>query len=310
MTALSTALVLSSYNGADYIIEQLDSLRMQDVPFDEVLIGDDCSTDCTASIISDYISRYGLCHWKLVVNETNKGWKKNFRDLIYSVSSDLIFLCDQDDIWLPEKASSMARLMESHPEFDLLACDVEPFYEDGSKQVPNVADGANDGTLSLHPLDDKAVYVLRPGCAYCVRKSFVDEVRPYWNDSWAHDTVLWELAEAKGTLALYDKRLVKFRRHSDNASARKRLTRESRVGDIEDLADRADLLRSFALNSGTLTQKDARLLNEIDNWLEARIRLLTKRSLRAFKLVFEGRKHYATSNGLPVDLLLAFFGRI
>ena len=306
MAALTTALVLSTYNGSAYIGVQLDSLRLQDRPFDEVLIGDDCSSDGTASYIEDYIRAYGLSNWVVAVNSQNKGWKRNFRDLLFSVSSDLIFLCDQDDIWLPDKVSSMAGLMEEHPEFDVLACDVEPFYEEGSKRVPNVGGGANDGTVSLHPLEEKAVYVLRPGCAYCVRKSFLDEILPYWIDSWAHDAVLWELAEAKGTLALYDRRLVRFRRHGDNASARKHLTRETRINDIEHLIERVDAMRRFSADRDILTEKSACLLDEIDGWLKARVLLLTKRSFRGFWLSFKGRSHYATRKGILVDLSLAF----
>lgn len=306
MTALTTALVLSTYNGSAYILEQLDSLRLQDRPFDEVLIGDDGSSDGTQSLIEDYIRVYGMSHWALTANEQNKGWKRNFHDLLYSVSSDLIFLCDQDDIWLPNKVSSMAGLMEDHPEFDVLACDVEPFYENGSKPVPNVGNGSNDGTVTMYPLEEKAVYVLRPGCSYCVRKSFLDEIEPYWIDSWAHDAVIWELAEAKGTLALYDRRLVRFRRHSDNASARKHLTRESRINDIEHLINRVDLMRRFSVDKGALTEKSACLLDEINSWLEARILLLAKRSFRGFVLSLKGRSHYATRKGFLVDLVLTF----
>ena len=52
---LRISLVLSSYNGSEYIDEQLDSLRLQDRTFDEVLICDDCSTDGTYDIIRSYI---------------------------------------------------------------------------------------------------------------------------------------------------------------------------------------------------------------------------------------------------------------
>lgn len=304
------SLVLSAYNGNAYIVDQLDSLRMQDRPLDEVLICDDGSTDGTPRIIGDYIERHRLNGWRIDLNEQNKGWRRNFRDLLYRASGELIFLCDQDDIWGQNKVSEMTNLMGLHPEIDVLACDVDPFYEEGSKSVPNVGDGANDGAMTPHPLDEKAVYVLRPGCAYCVRKSFLEEIEPYWDETWAHDAVLWELAQVKGSLALYDKRLVRFRRHEGNASARKKMTRDDRIRDIEDLIGRVALMRCFGADSGVLTARNRSILDDLDAWLHCRLRFLNSRDFRSLERVISGRSHYATRRGLLVDIALSFFCKL
>ena len=303
---MRVSLVLSAYNGLDYISEQLDSIRLQSRGIDEVLVSDDGSSDGTPDLIRRYIKRFHLDGWSFEVNERNKGWRRNFRDLLYRASGEFVFLCDQDDIWELSKVSEMTELMERHPEVDVLACDVEPFYEEGSKSVPNVGNGANDGTVRFRSLDDKAIYVLRPGCSYCVRKSFVEEIKPYWDERWAHDAMLWELAQAKGSLALYDRRLVKFRRHGDNASARKRMTREDRVRDIEDLIGRVALMKRFGRDKGTLSDADERLLEDLEVWLKARASLLNARTARSLVAVISGRSHYATWKGFPVDLALAF----
>ncbi len=302
---MRTSLVLSAYNGRDYIVEQLDSLRLQDRPLDEVLIGDDGSSDDTPVLVREYMARFQLDNWSIEENERNKGWRRNFHDLLRQVNGELIFLCDQDDVWLSEKVSEMSCLMESHPEIDVLACDVDPFYEEGSKAVPNVGKGANDGVFALHPLDGRAVYILRPGCAYCVRKSFLEEIEPYWDETWPHDAMLWELAQAKGTLALYDKRLVRFRRHEGNASARARMTRESRISDVEELLGRVRLMRRFGRDKGTLSEDDERLLDDLESWLKARMRLLGSKSIAGLIAAATGRSHYATWKGLLVDLSLA-----
>ena len=266
--------------------------------------------DDTPHIIADYIEFYRLNGWRLELNKLNKGWRRNFRDLLYCASGEFIYLCDQDDIWEPNKVSEMTELMEHHPEIDVLACDVEPFYEEGSKSVPNVGDGTNDGALALHPLDEKAVYVLRPGCAYCVRKSFLKEVEPYWDETWAHDAVLWELAQAKGSLALYDKRLVRFRRHEGNASARKKMTRDDRIRDVEDLIDRVALMRRFSAESAVLTMQNRAILDGLDSWLRCRLQFLSSRDFRSLERVISGRSHYATRKGLLVDLALSFFRKL
>lgn len=303
---MKISLVLSAYNGAKHIVDQLDSLRSQTIAFDEVLICDDASTDATAAIVRDYIHSYGLGNWKLAVNKTNKGWKRNFHGLLRNATGDYIFLCDQDDIWLSNKVCEMVDLMESHSDIDVLACDVEPFYEDGSKKVPNVGNGSNSGVLVAHSLNDKAVYILRPGCAYCVRNSFVREVESYWDDSWPHDAILWLTAEVKGSLALYDKRLVKFRRHCGNASARSKMNREARIEDIEHLIDRVGLMKRFGADIGSLNNSDILALDSIESWLKARLLFLNTRSLAALVSVIRGHIYYATWKGLPVDCALAF----
>ena len=100
---MKISIVLSTYNGSQYIEEQLDSLRNQTYTADEVLISDDCSQDNTVQIIETYIKKYELLNWKLEVNEKNCGWRKNFMNLITSAMGDIVFTCDQDDIWSADK---------------------------------------------------------------------------------------------------------------------------------------------------------------------------------------------------------------
>ena len=75
---MKTSVVLSAYNGEKYILEQLESIRMQTIPVDEVLITDDCSTDNTATICRQYIKEQKLTNWSLIVNPRNTGFIKNF----------------------------------------------------------------------------------------------------------------------------------------------------------------------------------------------------------------------------------------
>ena len=117
---MKTSVVMSTYNGEEYIIEQLDSLRNQSRPADEVLIADDCSTDNTVDIVRNYIKKNNLTTWKLVVNKQNKGWRRNFMEAMWSTSGDLVFPCDQDDIWRLDKIEIMTKLMGDNSQIQLL----------------------------------------------------------------------------------------------------------------------------------------------------------------------------------------------
>ena len=100
---MKISVVMTTYNGEKYVEEQLDSIRVQTRKADEVLIFDDQSSDKTVKIIQHYIDDNKLNNWKITVNAVNKGWRKNFFDGIQETSGDVIFLCDQDDIWVPDK---------------------------------------------------------------------------------------------------------------------------------------------------------------------------------------------------------------
>ena len=148
--------------------------------------------------------------------------------------------------------------------------------------------------------------VIQQLCYQSVRNSFVREVESYWDDSWPHDAILWLTAEVKGSLALYDKRLVKFRRHCGNASARSKMNREARIEDIEHLIDRVGLMKRFGADIGSLNSSDILALDSIESWLKARLLFLNTRSLAALVSVIRGHIYYATWKGLPVDCALAF----
>ena len=100
---MKTSVIMTVYNGSKYLLEMLESLRKQTRAIDELLIFDDRSTDSSQMIIKTYISKYRLNNWKLVVNKENKGWEKNFTDGISTATGDIIFPCDQDDIWHLDK---------------------------------------------------------------------------------------------------------------------------------------------------------------------------------------------------------------
>lgn len=107
------SVAIPTYNGEKYLREQLDSLYNQTLIPDEIVVVDDCSKDGTVSILEEYRNRYGL---KYVINETNLGYNKNFEKAISLCTGDYIALCDQDDIWLPEKIQKSFDIISKFPE--------------------------------------------------------------------------------------------------------------------------------------------------------------------------------------------------
>lgn len=127
---MKTSVVLSAYNGEKFILEQLESIRIQTVPVDEVIILDDCSTDNTAQICQDFITQHSLSHWHFEVNAQNKGFVQNFYAGFQKATGEIIFICDQDDVWRPNKVERTKYFFKNHPDAMSMCSAFSKFYND------------------------------------------------------------------------------------------------------------------------------------------------------------------------------------
>ena len=132
---MKVSVVMTTYNGKRFIKEMLDSLRNQTRSIDELLIYDDQSTDGTPQFIEEYIEKYALTGWNVIVNDTNLGWEKNFLQGLSNASGDVIYPCDQDDIWHLDKIEKMTLAFEENPQILLLVSGFHAFSEYGGKMI-------------------------------------------------------------------------------------------------------------------------------------------------------------------------------
>ena len=112
------SILLASCNGDKYIREQIDSLLKQSVQDFKLFINDDKSTDDTFSIISEYAGSYPDKVF-IAQNAVNSGGaKNNFIKMMISHKDDYVMLCDQDDIWKPNKIEkSLAKIKEMEAQY-------------------------------------------------------------------------------------------------------------------------------------------------------------------------------------------------
>ncbi|MHC5372479.1 glycosyltransferase [Enterococcus sp. LJL120] len=109
---VNLSVVLATYNGEKYLQEQIDSILAQTKKIDEVVFVDDNSQDSTQNIIEsnkDLFVKKGIAV-KMIFRDENMGYINNFLDGINRCSGRIIFTCDQDDIWLPNKTSEMVKI--------------------------------------------------------------------------------------------------------------------------------------------------------------------------------------------------------
>lgn len=116
---MTVSVVIATFNGAEFLREQLDSVLNQTLLPDEIVICDDHSTDGTWHIIEEYKNRYPTL-FKIYQNKERKGPHKNFKSAFNYSTSDLIAPCDQDDLWFPEKLERSVRAIDAG--YDYVLC--------------------------------------------------------------------------------------------------------------------------------------------------------------------------------------------
>lgn len=114
----SVSVVMATYNGENFLKEQIDSILAQTYPILELIIQDDCSTDSTRNILREYALKYDVI--KLYLNDENIGFRRNFSSACEKVNGELVALSDQDDIWLPNHIEILVNLINDK---GLACCD-------------------------------------------------------------------------------------------------------------------------------------------------------------------------------------------
>lgn len=111
------SVALCTYNGTRFLGEQLASIVAQTRPIDELVVCDDGSTDDTVSRLRDFAAQAPFpVH--VHVNETNLGSTKNFEHALLRCTGDLLFCCDQDDVWRSDKVRVLTEYFDAHPTHD------------------------------------------------------------------------------------------------------------------------------------------------------------------------------------------------
>lgn len=205
--AISVA--MATYNGAQYISEQLKSILNQIDKSDEIIVSDDGSTDDTLKIIRSLNdSRIRI------IDGPHNGVKQNFANAISACKGKYIFLADQDDIWLDGKVIKVLNTFEN-TKCTCVIHDAIVFDSDTGKTLMNSFFEFRNSKKGKIKNIIKNSYI---GCCMAFDKVMVDKIVPIPNNIEMHDQWIGLLNEKYGSSVFIKDKLLKYRRHSGNVS--------------------------------------------------------------------------------------------
>ena len=209
-------ILLATYNGEKYIREQLDSLINQTHSNFNLIIQDDCSKDNTVEILKKYVQKDNRISFN--INKENIGYIKNFEGLLNRVDSEYFMLCDQDDVWLPEKIEvSLKKIMETNS--DLVFTDLQVVDESLSPMMSSLIRHSNTLKNILVYNDYRLIYLRNcvTGCTILTKKKFICKFIPIpIKFPMIHDWWMTLIVGLNGKIQYIDRPLIKYRQHGKN----------------------------------------------------------------------------------------------
>ena len=224
---MNVSVAMTTCNGAAYLNRQLDSLRTQLRPADEVIVCDDASSDGTWEMLEHYRDHHPDFPMRLRRNRENIGFQRNFRQAVTLCGGDILFFCDQDDIWDSRKIHEMCRLFDENPQIQALATSFSMIdAEDHPLCVPLTKGWSNhnlypgilpEGALVQVPAEKLIFQNICQGCALAFRADLRERFLDCFTGHLHYDWQLNLLAASTGNLFFYNEPLLLYRMHGGNA---------------------------------------------------------------------------------------------
>jgi|SRR6185437_11034803 len=220
---MSVSIVLCTYNGERWLSQLWDSLLMQTRAPDEIVVRDDASLDGTFELLTklrDAAVARGI-RVTLARNERNLGFVANFEAALADASGEILFLCDQDDIWHPDKLATMLGEFGRRPNLLLLHSDARLVDENGSDMDCGLFEAlevTRRECMLIHSgraFDVLLRRNLATGATLAFRRSLLNEVKPFPRE-WVHDEWLAIIAAAIGEVDCLEQPLIDYRQHGGN----------------------------------------------------------------------------------------------
>lgn len=207
----SVSVVMAVYNGRRFLPQQLTSVLSQLEMGDELIVIDDASSDESFNWLASVVDN----RLRLYSNPQNLGVLKSFEHGLLLAQNPILFLCDQDDVWLPSKRSTFVAAFEGDQRIMIVISDAELIDSNGIVTAPSFMATRGGFRGSVWSTLIKNRYL---GCAMAFRKELLALAMPVPPSVPMHDMWFGALGSAVGKVAYIDAPLMQYRRHGGNVS--------------------------------------------------------------------------------------------
>lgn len=202
------SVAMTTYNGARFVKEQIESILFCLENNDELIISDDGSKDQTVEIIKELAA--GDERIKLIEGPQS-GVVKNFENALLHCKGEYIFLSDQDDIWADDKVKVVLPLLEEN----LLVCHNADIYDYAADKIVGDVQSkiGTHNTVFKNWLKNSFI-----GCCMAFKRELLQVALPFPDDKLIHMHDWWlGLVALKTGRVYFEKRcLIKYRIHGNN----------------------------------------------------------------------------------------------
>jgi glycosyltransferase involved in cell wall biosynthesis len=224
------SVAMCTYNGAQYLSEQLESIASQSRLPDALVVCDDRSTDDTVEIIRTFACKLPFAV-RLHINEETLGSTKNFEKAIKLCEGDIIALSDQDDVWLPNKLKNIESVLSASPGTGAVFTDaivVDEYLQPlGYRlwQSTNFSLLQQRKVVKGRSLEVLLKHNVVTGATMAFRSEFKSLILPI-PLPWVHDSWIALIIAVLADLMLIREPLILYRQHSRNQiGAKKGITK-------------------------------------------------------------------------------------
>lgn len=203
---MKLSICIATYNGSQFINEQLSSILPQLRQEDEILIADDGSRDDTVERALAFGHQI-----KLVSAIRVGGVVANFERVLGAASGDGVVLCDQDDVWLPGRLDAIRSALETNQLVLINGEVVDEHLQHRGQTVFQAVDVRSGFWTNLV----KNSFI---GCCMAFRRELLERVLPFPHGVPWHDWYIGLVGERTGSVVRLPQVSMLYRRHGANFS--------------------------------------------------------------------------------------------
>jgi glycosyltransferase involved in cell wall biosynthesis len=225
----NVSVVVATYNGAEFLARQLESILAQTRAPNEIIVSDDGSSDSTLDIVTKFQKASpgkGGPTWKILLRKKPLGVAGNFASALAVAKGDLVAFADQDDMWEPNKLEALiphfddARTLLAHS--DALLVDAKDQEMGSLMRALRLTAGERTALRGGRALDALLRRNLVTGATMLIRRSLLETALPI-PAGWIHDEWLALIAALQGGVVFDERPLVRYRQHGANQIGASRL---------------------------------------------------------------------------------------